>query len=71
MLILTLPLHEKGLHIESFFSLPNLYTYTNKAALGQLCLYKCIDLATKKRTQYGVLFHVRGVLVLTSNDLCI
>ena len=35
MLILTLPLHEKGLHQESFFRCQT-YTLIQKAALGQL-----------------------------------
>ncbi len=35
MLILTLPLHEKGLHQESFFRCQT-YTLMQKAALGQL-----------------------------------
>ena len=35
MLILTLPLHEKGLHQESFFRYQT-HTLMQKAALGQL-----------------------------------
>ena len=35
MLILTLPLHEKGLHQESFFRYQP-HTLMQKAALGQL-----------------------------------
>ena len=58
MLILTLPLHEKGLHQESFFRYQT-HTLMQKAALGQLFI-----LAYRTKSVCENPYNTRYLLVL-------